>query len=505
MKAYTGKLPFIFVSYAHANRDIVYPIIELLQNNGYHVWYDEGLRIGNDWRDELAEKIQHCSAFIFMKSKESIISGYCKNEIYEADSRNKKHLDETNTEDDGLPFLTIKLDQSKASGGLGMTINSKQEVNGINVSAIDIVQQLINSGRLDKCRDQFRYIEGENWGPARAGYYFDEGPEFPVFNSIIDNPIYGDERHFLSIEDPLHDEGDHYYTVIPGTTYTVRINYHNDANPETNSSGQGYAQKAKVSVKLPDKLTANKPEILQADISSTTTEHRTVWDQIAICSPVNAVIEYIPRSAKIHNYGKLNSTVLPGDYIFSGDGYLGYNRISGVIPAGMQYSGHVVFEFKVKPIRQVYFERTVAVDRKNYADRISVRPGDTLTFRTKLKNNHYNDIENVTFRDELPEGLEYIPDTTILYAIPNVAGRKLSDSICKNGINTGLLGINESGVVQYKAKVRKDISASCELVSKSHLWFNPVKAYEYDSENRRRPVLGEEVDMHSESICYVHV
>ena len=57
MKAYTGKLPFIFVSYAHANRDIVYPIIELLQNNGYHVWYDEGLRIGNDWRDELAEKI----------------------------------------------------------------------------------------------------------------------------------------------------------------------------------------------------------------------------------------------------------------------------------------------------------------------------------------------------------------------------------------------------------------------------------------------------------------
>ena len=35
MKAYTGDQPFIFVSYAHADRDIVYQIIELYGRQKY--------------------------------------------------------------------------------------------------------------------------------------------------------------------------------------------------------------------------------------------------------------------------------------------------------------------------------------------------------------------------------------------------------------------------------------------------------------------------------------
>ena len=33
MQAYTGDQPFIFVSYAHSDSNIVFPIIEILQNN----------------------------------------------------------------------------------------------------------------------------------------------------------------------------------------------------------------------------------------------------------------------------------------------------------------------------------------------------------------------------------------------------------------------------------------------------------------------------------------
>ena len=504
MKAYTGDQPFIFVSYAHADRETVYPIIELLQNNGYHVWYDEGLHIGNDWRDELADKIQICRAFIFMQSNASVKSAYCKDEIYAADSEMKKRMDDKDTDEDGLPFLTIKLDESDVSGGLRMILNTKQKVNGVNVSAKEIIQQLIGSSKLDACRDQFRYVEGENWGPARSGYYFDECPDHPVFNSVIDSPIYGDERHFLSINDPMHSEEDHFYTVMPGNSYTVEMIYNNDALPNTNGSGKGLAQKVKVSVKLPDKLTANKAEILQAEISSVETEYSSVWDQIALCCPFDAIIEYKPATAKIYNYGKLSGTILSTELFTTGD-YIGYNKLSGVVPAGLAFSGRIVFEFRVKPIRQVFFERTVSVDRKNYSDRVSVRPGDILTFRIKMINNHYNDIGYVTFRDELPEGLEYIPDTTILYAIPDVAGRKLVDAIAKNGINTGTFGVGVSGVIQYKARVREDISDSCKLVSKSHLWFNPIKEYKYDSEHHSKPVLEAAVDMHAETSCYVHV
>lgn len=501
MKAYTGSEPFIFISYAHADRDIVFPIIELLQNNGYHVWYDEGLQYGNDWRDELEERIRCCHSFIFMQSARSVRSEYCKDEIYTADSEKKKRTRESDGDEDRMPFLTIKLEESEVTGGLRMILDSKQGVSGIDISAKEITQKLISSNKLETCRDQFRYIEGVNWGPARDGYYFDERPDHPVFNSIIDNPSYGDERHFLSIEGPSHITGDHLITVIPWNSYTVRILYCNDGKPESNDSGIGYAQKAKVAVKLPEKLSANKLEILQANISTTTGEHKDTWDQVALCCKEDVSIEYVIASMKIFNYGKLNGTILSRDLFTTGD-YIGYNKLSGVIPAGMQYSGVIKFQIYVKPVQKVTFEHTVSVDRRNYSDRVSVLPGDILTFRNTIKNDHFGVITDVTFRDELPEGLELIPDSTMLYAIPKIEGRKLSNNIASNGINTGRFGKDISGVLQYKVLVRKDIPVACELVSKSFLCYTPAI---YNSKEQRYITVGEAVKMYSETTCYVKV
>lgn len=366
MKAYTGDQPFIFVSYAHADKDIVFPIIELLQDNGYRVWYDEYLEIGNDWRDELAEKIRCCHAFIFMQSKQSVKSEYCKDEIYAADSRIKKQTSESDSDDDSIPFLIIKLEESVAYGGLKMVIDPKQKLSGINVSAEDITQQLIDSKKLEVCREQFRYVEGVNWGPARKGYYFNDCPDHAVINSVIDNPIYGDERHFLSITGASQLSSDHIINVIPLSTYTVKIYYCNDGRSDLNSTGKVYAQKIKVSAKIPEKLSANKPEIIQATFSTTTGEFKETWDQIALCCTEDARIVLTSR-VLLYNSGKLNSTGL-GTLMFSEGVYLGYNRLSGVLPAGIQYSGTITFNFEARPIRKVTFERTVSVDKKRFSD-----------------------------------------------------------------------------------------------------------------------------------------
>lgn len=500
MKAYTGDKPFIFVSYAHTDRDIVYPIIELLQNNGYHVWYDEGLHIGNDWRDELEERIRCCHAFIFMQSKQSVRSEYCKDEVYLADSEKKQRAFEADDDEDRMPFLTIKLDESNLTGGLRMILDTKQKVSGIDIPANEISQKLIKSKKLDVCREQFRYVEGINWGPSRKEYYFDDAPDHAVLNSVIDNPFYGDERHFLRIDNQSQDDEDHFLTVLPNTVYSVRILYNNDALPESNvrDGGKGIAMKTKISVKLPRKLSANKPEILQANISTDTGEHEVIWDQIALCSTEEVAINYILASAKLYNSGTLSNEGL-GAQLFSEGLYIGYNKFNGVIPGGMQYSGEVKFDFTVKPIRKVSFDRTVSVDKKHYSNRVSVLPGDILTFRIIIRNNHYNCIEDVTFRDELPEGIDLIPNTTVLYAVPHLEGRELSDHITSNGINTGLFGEGVTGVIQYRARVREDICSDREMISKSFLYYTPS---EYDPDNYYKKTLGETVKMYSEAICY---
>ena len=38
-EAYSGGKPYIFVSYAHANKGMVFPLIKQLHDKGYRIWY----------------------------------------------------------------------------------------------------------------------------------------------------------------------------------------------------------------------------------------------------------------------------------------------------------------------------------------------------------------------------------------------------------------------------------------------------------------------------------
>ena len=51
---YEGNEPYIFVSYAHANQEIVTRIIETLHENGYRIWYDSGIMPGDDPFENIA-------------------------------------------------------------------------------------------------------------------------------------------------------------------------------------------------------------------------------------------------------------------------------------------------------------------------------------------------------------------------------------------------------------------------------------------------------------------
>ena len=50
--AYKGDEPYVFISYAHDDSNLIYPIIGELQKKGLRVWYDEGIEVGTHW-DEI--------------------------------------------------------------------------------------------------------------------------------------------------------------------------------------------------------------------------------------------------------------------------------------------------------------------------------------------------------------------------------------------------------------------------------------------------------------------
>lgn len=62
--AYEGAKPYIFVSYAHADKKTVYRIINDLNNEGYRLWYDEGIEIAGRYRAAINEHIENCEVFM---------------------------------------------------------------------------------------------------------------------------------------------------------------------------------------------------------------------------------------------------------------------------------------------------------------------------------------------------------------------------------------------------------------------------------------------------------
>lgn len=92
-KAYLGNDKYIFVSYAHKDKDLIYPIILKLQEK-YNVWFDEGIKWGKEWDKEIVDRLTHCSLFIYLITNNSLSSPNCKDEISYA-------------KDSGLPFINI--------------------------------------------------------------------------------------------------------------------------------------------------------------------------------------------------------------------------------------------------------------------------------------------------------------------------------------------------------------------------------------------------------------
>ncbi len=73
-EAYKGEEPYAFVSYSHIDSEMVYPVIKELSDEGYRIWYDEGIAPSAEWRGVINEHIRDCSVFIIFATKNSMDS-----------------------------------------------------------------------------------------------------------------------------------------------------------------------------------------------------------------------------------------------------------------------------------------------------------------------------------------------------------------------------------------------------------------------------------------------
>jgi hypothetical protein len=80
-EAYKGIEPYIFVSYAHKDGKMVFPDIKYLHDQGFRIWYDEGIDPGNEWPEDVANSLANASVFIVFISPNAVNSRNVRNEI----------------------------------------------------------------------------------------------------------------------------------------------------------------------------------------------------------------------------------------------------------------------------------------------------------------------------------------------------------------------------------------------------------------------------------------
>ena len=113
--AFQGDDPYIFVSYAHEDAHQIYPHLEWLRQEGFRIWYDEGINPGALWRDELADRIRRCRLFLFCVTPKSVASRNCQRELNYALDINRQ-------------VLAVHLEHTELPEGLKLRIGDLQAI-----------------------------------------------------------------------------------------------------------------------------------------------------------------------------------------------------------------------------------------------------------------------------------------------------------------------------------------------------------------------------------------
>ena len=113
--AYKGDDPYIFVCYAHDDAALVYSEIVRLREQGFNVWYDEGISPGQTWRDEVALALTQCSLFLYFVTPRSVASPNCLKEVNFCLSRERK-------------ILPVHLESTRLPAGLELSLSDRQAI-----------------------------------------------------------------------------------------------------------------------------------------------------------------------------------------------------------------------------------------------------------------------------------------------------------------------------------------------------------------------------------------
>lgn len=300
------------------------------------------------------------------------------------------------------------------------------------------------------------------WGPTdRPTFTADSPADHITFNSITDNPDYGDERNFVRIKDAANTSAGGWSDTLkaePGKEYLVQMYVHNNAASSLNLT----ATNTRVKANIP---TATSKQVqIDGFISADNATPKEVWDQAIFTGDTDFNLAYVAGSATMYNNVFPTGTPVSDGIATSAGAPVGYDKMDGNLPGCFKYSGYVSFRVKPQFTGKVDFtiEKSVSKHNENkWVNDYKAQPGETVDYLIEYKNTGTTQQDNVVIKDKLPAGMEYVNGSTKFGTKEKPEGQQASDNITKDGINIGSYAPGASTWAMFSAKTPTQDNLKC--------------------------------------------
>ena len=124
--------PYIFISYSHKNTEALTPIVNELIKRGYRLWYDDGIHLGEEWPETVANYLKNAYCVLFLVSQSFCLSKNCRREVNYAIDKDKD-------------MFAIYIEDCERSPGLEMQLGTIQSYTISNNDSVELVERFLSA------------------------------------------------------------------------------------------------------------------------------------------------------------------------------------------------------------------------------------------------------------------------------------------------------------------------------------------------------------------------
>lgn len=244
--------------------------------------------------------------------------------------------------------------------------------------------------------------------------------------------------------------------AVDGGFYYIRLYAHNN-NP---GGYDAVAEDTKVFFNIPQESAARIR--VNGYITSSNAYPSEYVDYVDFVAEQPFHLEYVYGSALLENNGigadggiQLSDDIAAPE---SGGVLIGYDELDGRVPGCYQYANYITIMVKV--VYDYSFTLDTQVRLAGSADESwqkegAAEIGDTVEFQLTYENTDDLTQEGVVIRSMLPDNLEYVSGSTVLYNVNHPNGLVLDTDavVADNGINIGAYTAGSNAFVRFTAKV----------------------------------------------------